>query len=91
LVDDAEAERAAPIGFLGERVVQDHLRLRLVDVSDYPQRAFGDPRDGDCNLGRGRGCGHDSPSEKGAGDSEQPAHFRLVAGLASRQRSFSRS
>jgi hypothetical protein len=71
VVDDAELERAAPIGLLGEGVVEDHLRLRLVYLPDHPQRAFGDPGDGDRDLGRRRARGHESPGDESAGDSER--------------------
>jgi hypothetical protein len=81
VVDDAELERAAPIGLLGEGVVEDHLRIRLVDLPDHPQRTFGDPGDGDPDLGRGRARGHESRGENGAGDSERPAHLKRVAEL----------
>jgi hypothetical protein len=87
VVDDAEPERAAPIGLLGEGVVEDHLGLRLVDLPDHPQRAFGDPGDGDRDLGRGRARGHESCGENGAGDSERPAHLRRVAGASEKRRS----
>jgi hypothetical protein len=76
VVDDAEPERAAPIGLLGEGVVQDHLCLRLADLPDHPQRAFRDPGDGDRDLGRGRARGHESSNDNGASDSERPAHLR---------------
>jgi hypothetical protein len=53
MVDDAELEIAAPVGPLGEVVVEPNLDPGLGGLADDPEVALGDTRHRNRNLGPG--------------------------------------
>ena len=74
MVDDAEAEIAAPVRLLGEGAVERHLDVGLVGLADDPERALGDPGDRDRDLGLGRRGGKKRPRDDGLSNEPHPPH-----------------